>query len=63
VTLGALRGPLENHDRSHEKMAVMMCLRNMGLLVEEGLRELIFGGCRSDANRDLRTEIEWDEER
>jgi hypothetical protein len=49
-----LRGPLENHDRSHEKMAVMMCL-----LAEEGFRESkqLSEGARSsleDARSDLR---------
>jgi hypothetical protein len=31
-----------------------------GLLAEEGLWELIFVACRSDANCDLRTGIEWE---
>jgi hypothetical protein len=30
VTLGGLGGSLENHDRSRKKIAVMMCLQNMG---------------------------------
>jgi hypothetical protein len=52
-----LRGLLENHDRSHEKMAVMMCLRNMGTACES-FQELIFVACKSNANSDLRTRIE-----
>ena len=32
-----------------------------GLLSEEGFGELIFVACRSVANRDLRTGIEWEE--
>jgi len=30
------------------------------LLAEKGFQELIFVACRSDADRDLRTGIEWE---
>jgi hypothetical protein len=56
-----LGGPLENRDRSHEKMATMMCLRIRELHIEEGFCESIFVICRSDANRNLRTGIKWEE--
>jgi hypothetical protein len=59
VMLGA--PPLKNHDRSHENMISMMCLRNVESAFKGGLSRAYIQACRFDLNYDLRAGREWEE--